>query len=83
MSKTLKYHVCDSCEAVHINGVLCHEHGCPDAWKDTKRECKWCGSAFIPDDRFQQFCDDSCYRAYNGMEDTEVQNEQESRKKSY
>ena len=26
--------VCDSCEAVMINGVYCHEHGCPNARKE-------------------------------------------------
>ncbi len=33
--------MCQSCEALTINGLYCHEHGCPDAWKDVK--CKLCG----------------------------------------
>ena len=28
---------CDQCEAVMINGVFCHETGCPNA----KRERQW------------------------------------------
>ena len=24
---------CDQCEMLSINGVLCHEHGCPNARK--------------------------------------------------
>lgn len=27
---------CDQCIAVMINGVFCHEHGCPNARKDQK-----------------------------------------------
>lgn len=25
---------CNSCSPCRINGVLCHETGCPDAWRD-------------------------------------------------
>ena len=57
--------MCKSCDAVMINGVYCHEHGCPDAWKDYIRECKWCGQEFIPDSRGQEFCSDSCAESYN------------------
>lgn len=61
--------MCQSCEAVRINGVLCHEKGCPDAWQDTTRECKFCGTEFKPEERHQQFCDTSCYCAYYGLDD--------------
>jgi len=57
--------LCESCEALVINGVLCHEHGCPDSWKDTLRECKWCGQTFIPEEPGEQFCDESCAESYN------------------
>lgn len=63
--------MCDSCEAVTINGVLCHEHGCPDAWKDSIVECWNCGSSFQPEFKGQHFCDDDCHNAYYGVEDTE------------
>ena len=57
--------MCDSCEVLNINGTNCHETGCPNAWKDSKRKCKWCGTEFTPDHRGQEYCDDSCYEAYN------------------
>jgi len=56
--------MCKSCEVLYINGVKCHEHGCPDAWKDYERICKWCGLPFVPNERFQEFCDDECANAY-------------------
>ena len=55
---------CDSCEIMDINGVRCHETGCPEAWKDETRECKWCGSEFVPEEREQIVCDESCAEAY-------------------
>ena len=58
--------LCNACDAVQINGLVCHEHGCPDKWKTETRECKWCGSEFKPEDREQRFCDDECAEAYYG-----------------
>lgn len=57
---------CDSCQVMVINGHICHERGCPDAWKDEIRECKACGCEFHPDNDNQQFCDDNCYNMYYG-----------------
>ena len=56
---------CDSCAVLVINNVICHENGCPDAWKDEVRSCKWCGTEFKPADRWQQFCCDDCAETYN------------------
>lgn len=42
---------CSQCEALVINGVPCHEPGCPNA----KHECKGC-SALIP--ARQTYCTD-------------------------
>ena len=56
--------MCDSCEVLYINGVKCHEHGCPEAWKDYNREYKWCGSEFSPDTVNQVFCDNECALSY-------------------
>jgi hypothetical protein len=64
---------CASCEVVYINGIRCHEHGCPDAYLDQVRECKWCGSEFHPLTARQEFCDDSCRRSYNGLPDPDDQ----------
>lgn len=58
--------MCNSCEVLYINGVKCHEIGCPEAWKDYERECKWCGSNFKPENKDQEFCDESCAEAYYG-----------------
>lgn len=50
--------LCNSCDATYINGVLCHEHGCPDAWRNRSRECSECGCDFTPEDRYQTVCND-------------------------
>ena len=55
---------CLSCEVLYINGVRCHEHGCPDAWKDEGRECLWCGSEFTPTHCDMRFCGIECAEAY-------------------
>ena len=60
--------MCDSCEVLNINGINCHEIGCPEAWKDYSRECKWCGNDFIPEESDQQFCDMDCAKVYFGIE---------------
>jgi len=64
---TLQYTGCDGCNPSAVNGVLCHEHGCPYAWKDTQRECKWCGTEFWPEYAGQYCCDDDCARANMGL----------------
>jgi len=43
---------------VTINGLSCHETGCPDAWRTEKRECRECGCDFIPDGLFVKTCVD-------------------------
>lgn len=53
---------CDQCDIVVINGVACHEHGCPNA----PRECPECGCIFEPETTRQRFCDENCANAYNG-----------------
>jgi len=50
--------MCQSCNAAAINGVLCHEQGCLDAWKDLTKECFECGCDFIPDSRYDRVCFD-------------------------
>lgn len=58
--------MCDSCDALTINGVYCHEHGCPDAWKDSVRECKWCGNPFQLEEQHQKCCSEECAESYYG-----------------
>lgn len=57
---------CQSCNSATINGVFCHEKGCPEAWKDEKRSCQWCGILFAPDENNQVTCSHSCFIAYWG-----------------
>lgn len=59
--------MCNSCGVMHINGVLCHETGCPDAWKEGTRECKWCGGEFKPEEKHQDCCGHSCSVAYHNL----------------
>ena len=56
--------MCKSCQVIRINGVLCHELGCPDAWRDEVRECLWCGNEFTPESQEQTCCSDDCYYAF-------------------
>jgi len=51
---------CESCEILIINGVRCHEIGCPSAWRDEVRECRWCGCEFRPEDPGQDYCSEEC-----------------------
>jgi hypothetical protein len=55
---------CDSCQMLRINGHPSHEHGCPDAWRDDSRECKWCGQEFTPESRRQDCCSEDCAEPY-------------------
>ena len=52
--------MCESCEALMINGVYCHEHGCPDAWKTQLYECCCCGTVYKPEFRHQEYCCEDC-----------------------
>ena len=49
---------CDQCEPLMINGMFCHETGCPNAWRDTKITCFECGFDFYPDERYRTVCND-------------------------
>ena len=62
--------LCQSCDVVRINGKICHEHNCPDSWKDEVRICKWCGSQFKPESKGQICCDANCYADFVGIETT-------------
>jgi len=47
---------CDGCSPSMINGVFCHEQGCPDAWRDKTKVCDECGFEFNPSERYQSVC---------------------------
>lgn len=55
---------CDSCEVLVINNIVCHEHGCPEDWKDETRTCKWCGTKFRAKHSSDLFCSDDCQQTY-------------------
>ena len=57
---------CDACEMLTINGLACHETGCPDAWRDHDRECDWCGQRFQPEAKGTRVCSDDCAESYYG-----------------
>jgi len=52
---------CDGCSPSVINGVFCHEQGCPDAWRDRTKVCDECGFEFQPTEEFQSICDSCQY----------------------
>lgn len=49
---------CNQCESAYINGIYCHELGCPEAWRDHYKDCWQCGCEFRPENRFQTVCND-------------------------
>jgi hypothetical protein len=59
--------LCNSCEVLFINGIKTHELGCPEAFRDYRKECKECGQDFQPDFREQEHCSQSCYQMYLGI----------------
>lgn len=61
---------CDGCSPVRINGVFCHEPGCPDAWRDYAVECFVCGCDFYPKSRYQNHCPD-CRADPEDLNDTD------------
>lgn len=58
---------CSSCEVLRINGLICHETDCPDAWRTYRRECKNCGMSFVPQTRREVCCDEICAAEYAGL----------------
>jgi len=56
---------CPSCEEAMINGVRCHEIGCPDAWRTEVRNCKECGCAFTPGRPHEELCSQDCSIVHN------------------
>jgi hypothetical protein len=59
---------CDQCRVLRINGVRCHETGCPAAYRDETRECRECGRKFRPESRAQRECSGECAAHYAGLE---------------
>ena len=60
-------YTCDSCNLLRINGVVCHEVGCPEAWRDRTVKCAWCDAPFEPEERCQKCCSHTCECDYSGI----------------
>lgn len=62
---------CEQCSSTNINGVNCHETGCPNSHIDLstgkphKVKCLECGCDFQPIDK-ESFCDHTCMGSYLG-----------------
>jgi len=75
--------MCSHCEVLYINGVKCHETGCPVAYLDGIAECEWCGQSIPSGEGVRQrggksFCCDDCYRDYyNIQRENEYENQEE------
>jgi hypothetical protein len=69
--------MCDRCQMLMINGIPCHETGCPEAWRDQERICQWCGQPFTPDSPRQRECSDECAAAFRGHDVEPVSPEEE------
>lgn len=65
---------CDGCNPIAINGALCHEQGCPDAWRDKKRACFECGFDFYPTERYQTSCHDCTIDQEESRDDVDCTN---------
>lgn len=48
------------CELLRINGLVTHEFGCTEKWRDETRKCRVCGIAFRPASRHDGYCSNSC-----------------------
>ena len=57
---------CSQCEQLRINGIVTHEQGCPDVWRDQLRECLYCGCKFKPVNQWHIICDQECNASYWG-----------------
>lgn len=60
--------ICGACQIVTINGILCHEIGCPDAWQTETRECEECGAEFTPESKWDKTCSHACEIDYSGAD---------------
>lgn len=53
---------CDSCVAIRIQGIICHEYGCSNSWIDLNTgkpylvDCFECGCDFEPEIKDQNYC---------------------------
>lgn len=51
---------CDGCTPCMVNGILTHESGCPESWRDYPAECRGCGCAFFRESSDERYCCVEC-----------------------
>lgn len=58
--------MCNQCEMMTINGISCHEIGCPNHGKSYKLSCLVCGKTIRKNNRSGRrfFCSDICMLKY-------------------
>lgn len=56
MAMTEIDYTCDQCQALMINGVYCHETGCPNAHSLACRKCDECEIVYFPKYDRQRVC---------------------------
>ena len=69
---------CPNCDAKRINGLICHEHGCPTPYIGKTLECANCGTKFKPEEGERPLadktsrgtiytCSETCRNDYFGL----------------
>jgi hypothetical protein len=53
---------CSQCQSMVVNGVPCHESGCPNERSEV--ECRECGTEFVQESRWDTTCCHTCHVAY-------------------
>lgn len=57
---------CTQCQVLSINGLRCHETGCPIAWREYTKRCRNCKREFKLKEQRQEVCSKQCYRDFWG-----------------
>ena len=58
--------MCQSCHSVAYGGRVCHQAGCPEAWRDESHACLQCGQVFQLEYDGQLYCGQVCRIADGG-----------------
>ncbi len=65
--ENMPWEKCDQCNPAMINGVYCHETGCPNEWRDIKKDCFECGFDFYREYQFDEVCKECQQSALNNI----------------
>ena len=61
------HYECKSCTLLRICGKVCHEAGCPEAWRDVLGKCFECGCEFERESGSDAYCSPCCSAASIGV----------------